>query len=1191
MGNHSVQHGTGKSQPLESNIFTANGYIKMKDVKIGTKLINGKGKETFITHIYPQGKLPVYKITFSDRTSVLAADNHLWQLIEYGKGPKKDKVFNTLEIKEKMTKGYKYRIPTCTIDCWDSDVDIDPYLLGCIIGDGCLQHDEISICVPEQDLKNKIENIVNKEGYIFKHIARESYSIRAKGNFGNNSNGSSINPLKDKLQSLGLLCKSIEKHIPKEYLYTTVENRIKLLQGLFDTDGWVCNNGNNRSLLIYNTLSPQLSEDFAFLVRSLGGTDTVVRKKAKYCEKGSEKYIKCNDTYQHTIKLPENIIPFTLEKHTKKYTKPQFGPIRRITNIEYIGEEECQCIVVKSEDHTYLTDNLTVTHNSTVSTYSLCYELYKLMCLKNPNRFYLGANETIWILFFNLNLKLAEKTMWGKFQKALQMSPWFMERGTVTGRTNLVYQPNKDIKLGIGSTEEHALSVAVMFVAIDEMSFGDKDNVEYMQAGMMQIYNQLYLRLSSRFSSGGRIQGRMYLISSAKSTNAVLESFIRDNEGQPGMHVSRYKQWEVLPASKFSGKWFKLAVGNELLTSYIMGTNVTEEQIKEAELQGYQVIDVPLETLHRFEMDLNRTLIDTCGISVQSSYKYIPYRLIEPCIGNGSNPFKQEIIKTGLKDKLQISDFFLPELVPEILYTKKLYIHCDLSKSGDMTGISCVAVLGYKNQERYDDSGNQNLLKEIVFRHVFSVGLQCPANDELSMIKVKDFIHYLKYDLGWNIAGVSCDGYQSLMLLQSLKLDGFETKEVSMDIIKNKECIGYTTFRNTLIEQRIKLLKLHELIREITNLEKNDTTGKIDHPKQCLVGNTKIRMLNGTSKTINELLADKYNNIDNYVYTFNEKTKRIEPKLIKDVWQTGYRKDLYKITLDNDEEIICTSNHPFMLRNGIYLEAEKLCIGQSLMPLYTKVADKGLKGYRLYYEPIEGKWKYEHNHFDETKIAYIKGYVTHHKNYNKLDNRPCNLHYISKSKHKYIHNRNQTNQEKIKRSNSVKHWHVTHRDSCEYETRRNKCRDGMKQYNINHPEAIIRRVNSIKSKHKSMSKQELCDKYGKNKNRQWFTNGITNILLYENQEVPTGFYKGKTQSGNWFTNGKNNLYIHPNQKIPYGYVKGRNVFIYKNHKIKDIEKLTNYQKVYDLEIEDNHNFALDAGIFVHNSTKILEDRN
>ena len=81
---------------------------------------------------------------------------------------------------------------------------------------------------------------------------------------------------------------------------------------------------------------------------------------------------------------------------------------------------------------------------------------------------------------------------------------------------------------------------------------------------------------------------------------------------------------------------------------------------------------------------------------------------------------------------------------------------------------------------------------------------------------------------------MSCDGYQSLMLLQSLKLDGFEVKEVSMDILKNKECVGYTIFRNVLVEQRLKLIKLSELTKEITNLEKNETTGKIDHPKQTV---------------------------------------------------------------------------------------------------------------------------------------------------------------------------------------------------------------------------------------------------------------------------------------------------------------------------------------------------------------------
>ena len=53
-----------------------------------------------------------------------------------------------------------------------------------------------------------------------------------------------------------------------------------------------------------------------------------------------------------------------------------------------------------------------------------------------------------------------------------------------------------------------------------------------------------------------------------------------------------------------------------------------------------------------------------------------------------------------------------------------------------------------------------------------------------------------------------------------------------MDILKNKEAVGYTTFRNAMLEKRINLLNLHELLREITNLEKNETTGKVDHPRQ-----------------------------------------------------------------------------------------------------------------------------------------------------------------------------------------------------------------------------------------------------------------------------------------------------------------------------------------------------------------------
>lgn len=89
------------------------------------------------------------------------------------------------------------------------------------------------------------------------------------------------------------------------------------------------------------------------------------------------------------------------------------------------------------------------------------------------------------------------------------------------------------------------------------------------------------------------------------------------------------------------------------------------------------------------------------------------------------------------------------------------------------------------------------------------------------------------------------------MLLQSLMIDGFTVKEVSMDIVKDKEDIGYTVFRNTLVEQRLKLLNLYELIREITNLEKNEATGKVDHPRQS------VKVVNGeTIKSVGKDIAD-----------------------------------------------------------------------------------------------------------------------------------------------------------------------------------------------------------------------------------------------------------------------------------------------------------------------------------------------
>lgn len=372
--------GTGKAQPLDSLVLTPNGYVKMGDVYIGQEVIDGEGNLTIITDIFPQGIKPIYRVTFSDRTSVLCSDEHLWKVGEYNDHKKivswSVKNVNDLlaiGIRKKHSKTetrLRYRIPLPVIQFADNILDVDPYLMGVLLGDGALTDKTINIANPERDIIEKVKKCLNGTDFEIRMINQKDldrcpiYNIVQKEVKVTNQFMKKTSFRSVYLDKYGVCKKSVDKHIPKEYLYTTVENRIKLLQGLFDTDGWV-DNRNVRSVLQFSTSSKQLSDDFAFLVRSLGGTDTVVLKQKGYKLKNENEYRGVSDTYEHTIKLPDSILPFSSKKHMDKYKKPQNGPQRKIVNIEYVGKQECQCIKVQSDDHTYITDNLTVTHNTT----------------------------------------------------------------------------------------------------------------------------------------------------------------------------------------------------------------------------------------------------------------------------------------------------------------------------------------------------------------------------------------------------------------------------------------------------------------------------------------------------------------------------------------------------------------------------------------------------------------------------------------------------------------------------------------------------------------------------------------------------------------------------------------------------------------------------------------------------------
>ena len=130
-----------------------------------------------------------------------------------------------------------------------------------------------------------------------------------------------------------------------------------------DTDGTV----DKRGHCSYSTISPNLAEDMAFVLRSLGAYVTISKNKAGYKKNGT--YIECADVYDLYIKIKDSDRLFRLKRkkeRSKDYNGGVSTPTKRIVSYEYVGKDKCRCISVSHPSALYLTNDFTVTHNSWV---------------------------------------------------------------------------------------------------------------------------------------------------------------------------------------------------------------------------------------------------------------------------------------------------------------------------------------------------------------------------------------------------------------------------------------------------------------------------------------------------------------------------------------------------------------------------------------------------------------------------------------------------------------------------------------------------------------------------------------------------------------------------------------------------------------------------------------------------------
>ena len=392
--------GGGKLLNINELVRVQNGWEKIGNLKKGDKVYGSNGKLTKVINVSDvQQDMEMYTLTLRDGRTIDACKNHTWKVYNKNTGEYEEKqtedlfnnYYNTrIDSKHKAkyneikyVKEYKFAIPNSKelISEKEQVLEIHPYVLGCLLGDGNFTTKRVNITSTDNELIKKFEKLLPKGYKLSKCKGKPCYNIIKKNK--------EVEPFWKKLERLDLMFhKTICKFIPEKYLFSSLSQRKELLYGLMDTYGF----SDDRHIEFY-TISQRLSSNFQDLVRSLGISCKSTIKKASYIKNG--KRVSCKDCYR--ISLYTNKPVFFLKRKLKYllHEKSKAGQSKWeksfIIDIKKTNNQTGVCIMVDNEDHTYITKDYIVTHNSFLTSAICAHEwlfdgakYYNEESIKNP---------------------------------------------------------------------------------------------------------------------------------------------------------------------------------------------------------------------------------------------------------------------------------------------------------------------------------------------------------------------------------------------------------------------------------------------------------------------------------------------------------------------------------------------------------------------------------------------------------------------------------------------------------------------------------------------------------------------------------------------------------------------------------------------------------------------------------------
>lgn len=787
---------------------------------------------------------------------------------------------------------------------------------------------------------------------------------------------------------------------------------------------------------------------------------------------------------------------------------------------------------------------------------------------------------------------------------------------------------------------------------MDEVNFarsGIKD-INKAKTYMMDTYNTISARIKGTFRKNGEVYGKLFVVSSKKGDQDFLENYIQMQQSSGAgdhMYIVDKPQWEVLPPERFSSGRFFIAVGDRSRKGFVIPDNQSgEDSLAELKSQGYKILSPPLDMKTNFVADFEIALRDLAGISVPGSLSFITQASLDSVIDNSRrNPFINDILQIGTKDTFSIEEFFHIEHVDSDALRSPMYIHLDLSLTTDRTGISGCSVVSRKDIEMEDG----RKVSMPFFKHVFSIALEAPKGDKIPYSKIVAFICWLRQQK-FDIRLISRDQFQSEYLAQILEEQGFKVSKISLDRTPDGYMALRSVIleeRINMLHCQLLEDELIELQRDsvtgkidhkVGGCFTGDTKIRLVDGRALTIEELIMEQNYKTNYvyTVNE-------------HTLDIEPKRIE-RVFQTKWVTNILEielDTGELIHCTEDHRLMLRDGTYIearyLESGTSLMPLYTRVDTDGYRLYYNPATNSweyehrkfaigdiAKGFVVHHKNLN---PLDNRPCNLQCISISEHRKIHNKylNYDKVSSSLKRWHRSAKGT-EYYRNRSQKISRKVSRHYLLDPKYQIRR--LQHEIRICKVEDyfGVQWDTLTTKEKsrLINKYdyatdpNRRTSLSKSLSENHKLGKYKNAKialsNRVWYTDGKNNVYIKSEDIPPEGFYRGRTLSVSdklamkqgqknrsediisklrinqckyssncrWYTNGTQDKFIHIDSTIPEGFYPGRCKIKRKNHKVKSIRILHKPCRVYDLTIEDNPNFALDCGIFVHNSKDLAD---